>query len=366
MKPAPLPPIPTPWSQRLREWRLRFTPGLMTAAAIVCIAVLWRERISTPQFSGQAEPVLANLASYKPGTVAQLDVVRFQKVRAGDVLGKVLVADPKLVEASVALVRAELENIQASLAPLVQQQRNAVNYAGLRLDWMRERAELASARVDLQLAETEFLRVEELFKHQLVSASERDQVQAQRDALQQEVATLERLVTEAEAGFAHLQPVGTNQLLELTDDPMRTAIAAEEARLRLTEAELEPVLLRAPMDGIITAIFHRTGESVVAGDPVLTIASEQPVRIIGYLRQPHLDLAKVGMKVLVRMRNSPRSSALAQITAVGSQLETPPLPIAPPLNPEADLALPVEVSVPASLPLRPGELVDLALILKEK
>lgn len=364
MKPAALPPIPTPLPQRLQELRLRYLPGLIIVACIAVIAVLWHERISAPQFTGQAEPELANLSSYKPGTVAMLHVTRFQKVRAGDLLGEVLVADPKTVVASLAVVRADLDNLKASLSPLIEQQRNAVNYAELRLNWMRERAELAGARVNLQLAEAEFRRADELFRNKLISESERDTAQASRDALQKQVAELEQLVTESEASFANMQPVGTNQLQRLTDDPMRAAIAAQEARLKFTEAELEPVLLRAPMDGMVTAVLHRSGESVVAGEPVLAIASEKPARIIGYLRPPNLDLAKVGMKVLVRTRNGGHADARAQVIALGTQLEPPPLPLALPLHSGADLALPVEISMPANLNLRPGELVDLALLSK--
>jgi len=143
---------------------------------------------------------------------------------------------------------------------------------------------------------------------------------------------------------------------------MHAAIAAEEAKLHLTEAELAPVLLRAPLDGIVTTIHHRSGESVTAGEPVLAIASETPVRIVGYLRAPNLDLAKVGMKVRVRIRNRRREAALAQVTEIGTQLETPPLALALPLTAGADLALPVEISLPSSLKIRPGELVDLSLL----
>lgn len=362
MKSALLPPIPTPLPQRLRELRLRVLPVVVVVVSMVAIAVLWRENLSAPQFVGQAEPVLASLSSHKPGTVARLNVVRFQKVRAGDVLGQVLVADPKVVESSLAVIRAELDNLKAAMSPLIQQQRNAVNYAQLRLAWMRQRADLAGARVNLQLAEVQFRRTDELFKDKLISEDARDIALAGRDALQKQVEELAKLVIESDTNFATMQPGGTEQMLRLTDDPMRAAIAEQESKLLLTEAELAPVLLCAPMNGIVTAINHRSGESVTAGEPILAIASETPVRIVGYLRAPNLDVAKVGMKVRVRTRNAQRDVGLAQITELGTQLETPPLALAVPMNPGADLALPVEISLPAGLKIRAGELVDLALV----
>jgi len=303
------------------------------------------------------------LSSHMPGTVAMLNVVRFQKVRAGDVLGQVLVADPKMVAASLAVIRAELDNLKANLSPLIQQQRNAVNFAQLRLAWMRERADLASARVNLQLAEVEFHRAAELFQNRLVSESERDTALASRDAQQQQVDELAKLVADGENSFTNMQPAGADQMLHVTGDPMHAAIAEQEAKLQLTEAELAPVLLRSPMDGIVTAVNHRTGESVTAGEPVLAVASQAPVRIVGYLRAPNLDAAKVGMKVQVRTRNTRREAGLALITELGTQLETPPLALASPLNPAADLALPLEISLPANLKIRAGELVDITLVI---
>jgi len=362
MKSAPLPPIPTPWAQRMRELRLRYVPALVLVVCITIIAVFWRENVSAPQFTGQAEPVLAKLSSHKPGTVAMPKVVRFQKVQAGEVLGQVLVADPELVKASLAVIRAELDNLKANMSPLVQQQRNAVNFAQLRLDWMRQRAELASARVNMQLAEAEFRREDELFRNKLVSENEWDIAKASREGLQKQVDELERLVTEGEKNFANMQPAGADQMTHLTDDTMRSALAEQEAKLKKAEAELAPVLLRAPMNGIVSVIYHRSGESVTAGDPVLAVASEAPVRIVGYLRAPNLETAKVGMKVRVRLRTPRRETALAQITELGTQLETPPLPLALPMNPGADLALPVEINMPSELKIRAGELVDLALV----
>ena len=359
---TPLPPIPTPLPQRLRDLRLRVLPGVMVAACIIVIAVLWRNNISAPQMVGQAEPVLASLSSHKPGTVAMLNVVRFQKVRAGDVLGQVLVADPKVVEASLAEVRAELDQFRAGLSPLVQQQREAVNYIQLRIDWMKERATLAGIRANLDLAELELSRTQAMFEAKIASQSELDFARTSRDGLRKQADELSGLVVEGEKGFKNIAPVADQDPGKVSSDAFRAALAAQEAKLQLTEAELAPVLLRAPMNGIVTAINHRSGESVTAGESVLAIASEAPVRIVGYLRAPNLDAAKVGQKVRVRLRTPHREAGLAQITEMGTQLETPPLALALPLNPGADLALPVEISVPSNLKIRAGELVDIALV----
>lgn len=363
MKPDGLTPIPTPPAQRLHDLRTRYLPAAVIGVCVITIGVLWNNNIAAPTLVGQAEPVLSNLSSHKPGTVAGLNVTRFQRVKAGDILGHVLIADPKVVEASLAVIRAEIETIRVTDSPLAIQQRNAVNYFQVRLDWMRQRAVLATSRVNLQLAEIELRRNQDLHKDKLVSQSELDLALATRDGLQREVEELTKLVNEGEQSFKELNPSG--DLVKMSTDPTHAAMTLQEAKLRQIEAELSPVTLRASLDGVVTAIYHRSGESVTAGQPIIAIASVQPVRIVGYMRAPSLDDPKVGMKVEVRTRGARRDVGLAQITEVGTQLEVPPLALASSARPaNTELGLPLEISLPANLNIRPGELVDLTLVLE--
>jgi multidrug resistance efflux pump len=361
MKSETLTPIPTPAAQKMRDFRARFLPGIVIALCVITIGVLWRNNIAATSLVGQAEPVLANLSSHLGGTVSGLNVIRFQHVRQGDVLGEVLVADPKLVAASLAVVRAEIEEFRLADSPLIRQQRNAVDYVQVRLDWMRQRAALATAKVNLQLAEIELRRNQDLLKDNLVSQSIFDLALATRDGAKGEVEELTRLVTEGEQSFKELDPTG--DLVKLSGDPTRAALKLQEARLRRIEAELSPVTLRASIDGVITAVHFRSGESVTAGQPIISIASVQPVRIVGYMRSPDPGEPKVGTKVEVRSRVGKREIGIAQITEVGTQFEAPPLALASSANPpNTELGLPIEVSLPANLAIRPGELVDLILV----
>lgn len=357
-----LEPIRIPPGQRLRQFKTTFLPGLIFCGALVFIGCLWRDRLGAPTMVGQADGALANVSSHQAGVVAGLRVGRFQKVRAGEVLASVRIADPRLVEASLAVIRSELDVLRANLDPLVAQQRNAVNYARLRLDWMRQRAELASARVNLQYAESEWHRSEELFKTRIASESEVDRARATYQALQKQVEELTRLVSEGEQSFKNLQPPHSADLALVSDEPMQAAIIAQEARLRLAEAQLSPVILRAPIDGTVTAIYFRSGESVTPGQPIVTIAADTPTRIVGYLRQPIGVEPKAGATVLVRTRGGQRLTSPAQILEVGSQLDALPSALQSSVKlAGVELALPVNISLPPALNLRPGELVDISV-----
>ena len=100
---------------------------------------------------------------------------------------------------------------------------------------------------------------------------------------------------------------------------MRAAISVEESKLRLTEAELNPITLRASVDGMVDVIYHRVGEAVTAGEPIVGIAPFNAVRIIGYLRPPILEEPKLGGRVEVRTRGPHRHFGAAQIMEVGAQ-----------------------------------------------
>jgi len=342
---------------------MRLLPVLAFCAALVGMAYLWKDYVAAPTLTGQAEPYSANVSCYKPGMLAQLDVARFQKVKMGDPVGQVLVTDPKILASSLSVIQAEIETLRVGLQPIAAQQRTAMDYSQLRLDWMRQRAQLAMARVNFQLAESDFQRMSELYKDKIISQRAYEQAKASQERTRGEVQELSRLVDEQKQNFSGLQMTNSLELSSITDASLRAAIAVQESKLRLTEAELSPITLRAPVDGMVSLVYHRSGEAVTAGEPIVTISAFNSVRIVGYLRPPIISEPKVGARVEVRTRGAQQQVGVATILEVGSQMEA----VAPALQgmmkiATIDLGLPIGVSLPSNLKIRPGELVDLTLL----
>ena len=359
-------PIPIPMRQRWRELRLRVLPVVVFVVAASFVAVLWKDHAASRTLVGQAEPVLSNVSCYKPGVLAELMVSRFQKVKVGDPLGKVMITDPKILASSLAVIQAEIESLQATMKPVMVQQHNAMDYDQLRLNWMRERTQLAAARVNLDLAETEYHRMAELLKDQIIAQRVYDQAKAARDRLQEEVESLTKLVDEGEANFKTLQLTNASEISKVSADPLRAAIAVQESKLHLTEAELSPITLRAPIDGIVSTIFHRAGEAVTPGQPILAVATLNPVRVVGYLRPPIYNEPKAGSPVEIRTRGAHRETATAKVVEVGTQMEPIPVALLGPIKfSNTELGLPVDISLPENLNIRAGELVDIVLMPKE-
>jgi multidrug resistance efflux pump len=141
---------------------------------------------------------------------------------------------------------------------------------------------------------------------------------------------------------------------------MRAAIAVQEEKLRLAEAELSPITLRVPIDGMVSKVHRRSGETILAGESILTISAQSSDHIIGYMRQPLPFEPKVGMAVQIRSRSSGRQICNSKILQVGTQMEpigASSLSLAN--THQLETGLPILINLPAELKLRPGELVEL-------
>jgi len=211
----------------------------MFAAVVAVIGVLWKNNIAAPSLVGQAEPNETKVSCYKPGMLAELTVTRFQRVKNGDPVGLVLVTDPKILASSLSVIQAEIESLRISMQPMARQQHTAMEYTGLQLDWMRERAQLAMARVNLQLTEAELQRIEALYKDKIVSQRAYEQAKASHDKCKSEVDELSQIVEQQAKEFNQSQLTNTIGLAQINDQPLRAAIAVQESKLRLTEAELK-------------------------------------------------------------------------------------------------------------------------------
>jgi multidrug resistance efflux pump len=352
-----LPPIPTPSSQLWRQVRLQYLPVLVFVIGLVAAGVLWTQWVAPPTLIGEAEVVRAELRSTQNGMLAELNVDLLQSVKAGQAVGRVIVSDPKVLDASLAVIRAEIEVLRTT---------TDMNFERLRLDWMSKRVELISLRAQLHQAEATLARVTALHGIKLVTDEEFDVAKNTRDAFESRVKAQEELVTRIEPELRPLAVANGRTIPTAAAAGLDAAMKQKEEQVRLLEAQLSPVVLVAPLDGVVTQLHRRNGEIISTAEPILQITATHSTRIIGFLRQPLPLEPKPGMEVEVRTRTFLRRVGTSRVAQVGSQLE----PISPTLLaamrlPVAaiatDFGLRVHVTAPEGLTLRPGEQVDLII-----
>lgn len=362
-----LTPIPIRAGHRWREFRIRYIPALTFLIALVSVVFIWRDHVAAPSYVGEVETVRANVISTVPGLLVELNVDRFDAVTKGQVIGKVYPADPELLKASLAAIEIELRMLQNRVA--LDEERNDLNNEQARLDWLSYRVELATAKVELQYAESEFRRQASLHQEKLVSDSLFEMAKNLYEARQEEVTEKAKVVAEMEKRL-QLMNEAEKSRGGRTNSSLTEAIAGQEAQLLLAEG---PITLTSPIDGIISSINHRAGERVMDGLPIVTITSSQANRIFAFARQPLQVIPKVGDRVQVRTRANPRKTAIGNVLHVSSGVEM----MVAPLNSNGkdglvelnsvlgnsiERGLPFSVSMPEGLTVYPGEAVDLLIV----
>src|ERR1043166_3234465 len=109
MEKEKLPPIPTPVSQRWREFRIQILPFIVFLGILSGIVYLWKTYVQPSGIIGYAETNMVNVASLQDALVTELAVERFQNVVTGQVIAVVSATDPELLKAQITAAQADLE-----------------------------------------------------------------------------------------------------------------------------------------------------------------------------------------------------------------------------------------------------------------
>lgn len=360
MDPLHLPPIPTPPAQRWREVRLVYLPRVMFVLGIALVAWMWNGTVAPATMVAEAEIAGADVRAAHAGVVSDLKVSLHQTVRAGETLGFIAAANPRLLDATLGVIRAEVAMLIAS-----DSKRAALEFERLQLDWISQRVDRAGMLGELQQVEADLARAEPLHRSALMTDESYAQLKLKRDTLRAQANERSKLIDRLDPS-ARVLPTPDPQRAALTgESELAASIKVQEAKIKLAEEQLMPVPLIAPIDGVVEFMLRRGGESVSAGDPVLRVTAKAPARLTGYLRQPLPLEPKVGLTAEIRTRGTPVRVATATVTQVGAALEViSPTVLAAmrlPPTPIPETALRVEFAMPPELLLLPGEHVDVLL-----
>jgi multidrug resistance efflux pump len=351
--------IPIPRSQHWKEFRLRALPGVVFLLTGAVVFQLWSERVTHSNMTGVVVGLAAEIRSPASGYLTQLEVSRFQQVRAGDVIGTVITTDPRLLEARLAVVLAEVELLRHGVGPAATHQRVVLDQDALEMDLMRQRIALSSAELRRQQAEREVQRMQVLHERGLVAEAEYERAQAELGILDGEVRQKTAMIGEMRG---RLDRMGNGRAETETAGPIAAAIRRQQEELRLIEAEAMPVTLTAPFDGMVTRILRSNLERVGTDEPILVLRSPRPEYIVAYLPEPLRMNPQVGMPVTIRARANVRREFSGEVVAVGVQIEDMEEVALHASLPTGRAGLPVMVALGDDPPpVRPGEVVQLTL-----
>lgn len=345
--------IGTPFTRRLRIWGKRYVPilgGFCVAVGLLILAAYQGRQVTV---TGVVELPQVYVAPLMNGVIRQLSVDLLDEVQAGQV---VALMDDRIIKSELASANAELARLQAQLASdqerlhetaaaqerknLDAQRRFAMNEEEARLEHLQLAAQQESDEVDLQRLRLLKERETALIAKKMTTQEAYDDARLRYEALEKRVkenkATLE-------ASSARLKETGDRQKalaqepmdmdLERILDPMRKSIGVQEAVIDEIQERRKKLALTAPASGCVTALLKRDGETVLSGQPILSLRMNASPRVIAYFDEKAMHEIAAGAKAALSSRNRPELTTAGEVLRVGGEIV--PFPARLQTNPAA-------------------------------
>jgi multidrug resistance efflux pump len=354
-------PIKSPFNQKLREFRLRFIPVIVFGAVLIFVIYLWDLRVNNPSFIGLVHAEVAMLTSPQTGLITNMLASDFDRLQTGDPIATIVIVDSYLIKSRIDVILSQIDLVKATLDPLSDWQRNRINLASLRVDLVQERVELSSLEIRKNQQTRNVDRFYQLFKSGLGSAQELEDATLALDLISSEIEVRQQHIIELEDYFSKMKFSDQQYNINETDI-LTSAIRVYESELAALEAELQPVVIRAPFDGVVAQTFFSNGSYLPAGEVFVRYESSKPTHIIGYIRQPLTVRPHIGMIVQIRTRTAQKFIAPAVIENVGVQLSIMEESLQRP-GAHFESALPIKISLSGleGITLTAGEIVDIII-----
>ena len=209
-----------------------------------------QDLVSLVTASGEIKPRnYINIGSNanSPARITDINVVEGQRVRKGQQLAKLESVQP---EAQLAAQKANVATTEAE---------SSATEAGLRAadeNIKSAQASIDRSKADAERARQDFERSKLLFEEKLIA---RQEFETKKSSFDSSMAA----VREAEARLSQLRAARSQQAAQLNAAQRR--VAASEANLRSAADVLQRTFATSPIDGVVTNLPVRVGETVVPG-----------------------------------------------------------------------------------------------------
>ena len=376
-------------------FRLRhhILPVVVWLFAVICVVGLFSRRTQRFEVIGIAQGRVVQISADCPARLVNVPVRLFDKVTQGQTLAIInTVLDNEhprgRLQAELATVLAEIDHLTAQLVPtqdnltaestdravnrIMDSRRFSVDVENARLEILRLRVLIETDRITLQDLALDVKATENLVEQDAVVPYELQKVQAQYDTVAKKISENEQLLSQANTALEqavnrrdeYFQHEPYNPSIEGALDVVRKAIKVQERRMDevLTQIEAldinQAIELKAPFDGVISQVLHRTSEAVMAGDPVLTLTQAGPTEIVAYASEEQVNKIHEGMEVELIKSSEPARIIQSRIIYVGPVVER--LPVRLWRNPNLpQWGRPFLIEAPPEMGLVTGELVGI-------
>ena len=390
--PKPEAPAAAPPRSGFRQRRsTQVFAGLVGLALVGALGawVLGRNKESTDD--AQVEGRVVSISPRVSGQVERVLVTDNQSVKQGDLL---LQLDLRDLDAKLASARADLESARAGLASAqvnlkltqlnadasLRQARGGLTQASSSVQATRSTLAQARAAVDSaeaadRLAQSDWVRAQELARAEAIARADLDarrarseQARADLDQARARLASTEANLTSSGGGLITAQ--GRLAAAETAPDQVKAAeVAVQAAQARVDQAQAAYDLaalnrsygeVRAPVDGVVSRRTVEQGQLVSPDRPMLALVPLQDVWVVANFKEDQIGDMRPGQKATVRVDTYGRRDFQGHVESLAGASGAR-FALLPPDNASGNFVkvvqrVPVLVRLdrPPEVPLRPG------------
>jgi len=257
--------------------------------------------------SGEIKPRnYINLGANAQGPITELLVVEGDHVRKGQVVARIEHIQP---QAELASQKAAVDSAVAD-ANAAEEQLRVQDHA-----IATAKATLERSKSDLELARANYDRYDQLYKSQLIARQEYEQYRATLNSA-------EASIHENEARLAQVVAQRSQMTAQLNSLQKRISqVQAQQTRVADVLAKFDVI---APIDGVVTNLPVRMGETVVPGiqnssaSTVMTIADMSLITAEVKADETDIVSVQVGQTVTVTIDAMPNRVFHGKVTEIGN------------------------------------------------
>jgi HlyD family secretion protein len=219
--------------------------------------------------------------------------------------------------AKTALGDSQVAEASTRLAQIDQPQQAAIQ---------AQEAAIQSLQAELNVAEIDLARFQQLNASGAISRQELDRQQAKVNSLRADLANAQATKQQlaqartTDLNNAAAQVAETRANVALSQ--VQSRVASAEQNLATAEAQMQLTIIRAPQTGQILDIYAEPGEAVSpSGEPLLAMGDTRQMYVVAEVYETDVGLVTVGQPVTITSRNGAFNETLTgTVETIGLQI----------------------------------------------
>jgi multidrug resistance efflux pump len=293
------------------------TTGVIVLTALGMIAYKYHDYMKYPWTrDGLVRAQVIQIVPRLSGELVRVPIRNNQLVKQGDLLFEI---DPSTFQATLNLARAQLDNMHDILKSLAEQvDVMSAAVAQSEADRNQARFEVEGYAANTENARIEFERTKTLLAQEVTDQRDYDnknttyqqalaQLNGAKSNVNRMTADLERSKAALARAVADLgAPGGANPRLRRA-----------EADLELAQLNLDFTKVRAPVEGYITNLQSRVGDSAVANQPIVAVIDPDSFYVEAFFRETFIGNFQNGDRAVVTLMSYPDTPLQGRVESIG-------------------------------------------------